>query len=190
MSDESSVDSKSTASSASDLQFVSFTGPSDWNASTVRHTIRSHVTRYQHRHRERKSPDGSKSKVSKAASKAEKKGSLVPSEPKEEKASSRNSPQTPAELTPYSRLLGATLRNQSEPLDHVASAPEASSAVFLISNPGNGGILCAKGLHVDTRSILVCLTDLSLRKALTIVAIVSTGLRTTKSRKQRGPFLQ
>lgn len=158
MSDESNTESKSAASDTSELQFVSFTGPSDWNESTVRHAIRSHVTRYQHRHRARKSPDGSKSKGSKIAPKAERKSSLAIPESKEESTSSRNSPKTPAELTPYSRLLGAPVSNQSEVVHNALAAPEEGSAVFLISNPVFGGALGVKGLHIDTKLILVCIT--------------------------------
>lgn len=161
MSDESSTESKSAASSVSELQFVSFTGPSDWNESSVRHAIRSHVTRYQHRHRARKSPDGSKSKGTKIAPKAERKASLAIPESKEERTSSRNSPKTPLELTPYSRLLGATQRNPADLSSDALSVPEEASAVFLISNPVHGGALGVKGLHIDTKLMLVCSSEYS-----------------------------
>lgn len=155
MSDASSTESKSRASSASELQFVSFTGPSDWNASTVRHAIRSHVTRYQHRHRGRKSPDSASKKGPRTASKSGRKSSLAIPETKDESSSSRNSPKTPLELTPYTRLLSTTLHNQSEVFNNALSAPEDASAIFLISNPVGGGSLGVKGLHLDTKVILV-----------------------------------
>ena len=166
------------------LQFVSFTHPSQLQETTMKQAVRSHVTRRQHQKKRRKSAQLHQSKdpnvplrsrqrepnsIQQPCEKAEFSQDEVKRDlnlhshlHQERRYSQDGSPnQEVSGMAPYSRLLEFTLQKNSRDSGADSMFPQAStsSKVFLVLNPSVSGTACVKGLHIDTRSILVSRTE-------------------------------